>query len=291
MTADLLPDMTPDEYEALKQDIKDNGVIVPVVVDADTGELIDGRHRSRATRELGVDCPKELRRFEDGRARLIYVISTNVHRRSLSKQQRDDILDRLEDEDISQREIARVTGTTRDIVQKRQRSRRGGAPKAPIASSTSDNDDSFSKCALCGNRFKPKPRRGGQKTRFCSTACSGKASRTPKPNCLWCGQPTRTAHSKHCSKRCAAKAIHSPYNSATEQLAIEAEGHLSYAADTLANHLRPGDVDDRYLVLLTERGAAVSKALRAFEKELQHRKEVKTDEAQSNHDSGVAAVG
>ncbi len=42
----FLPELAPDEYEALKADIRTNGVLVPVEVD-EHGTTLDGHHRVR----------------------------------------------------------------------------------------------------------------------------------------------------------------------------------------------------------------------------------------------------
>jgi ParB-like nuclease domain len=62
--ARLFPDMDPGEFAILKFDIRDNGLKVPILLWR--GQLIDGRHRLRACRELGieprfetVDCREE----------------------------------------------------------------------------------------------------------------------------------------------------------------------------------------------------------------------------------------
>ena len=57
----LLPPLTEEEYAALKADIVEHGVLVPIVVDADTGAIVDGHHRQRAWDELraeGAEIPE-----------------------------------------------------------------------------------------------------------------------------------------------------------------------------------------------------------------------------------------
>jgi ParB-like chromosome segregation protein Spo0J len=53
-TTSLLPDLPPAEYEALKTDIKENGVLVAVEVD-EFGIILDGQNRARACRDLGIN--------------------------------------------------------------------------------------------------------------------------------------------------------------------------------------------------------------------------------------------
>jgi len=77
----LLPRLSDDEYEALKRDVAAQGVLVPVVIDADSGEVIEGHHRVRAWTELraeGVkvaDYPKQLQRFDSDDDRVAFVLA------------------------------------------------------------------------------------------------------------------------------------------------------------------------------------------------------------------------
>jgi ParB-like chromosome segregation protein Spo0J len=52
--AALFPIMTDDELQDLADDIRENGLLHPIVLDAD-GVLIDGRNRLRACEIAGVD--------------------------------------------------------------------------------------------------------------------------------------------------------------------------------------------------------------------------------------------
>jgi ParB-like chromosome segregation protein Spo0J len=57
----LLPELLPEQFEALKADIAKRGVMVPVLLD-EYGAIIDGHNRARACRELGInDYPVEIR--------------------------------------------------------------------------------------------------------------------------------------------------------------------------------------------------------------------------------------
>lgn len=47
----VMPPLSEEEFAALKQDIEENGVLLPVVQD-DGGNIIDGHHRARAHDEL-----------------------------------------------------------------------------------------------------------------------------------------------------------------------------------------------------------------------------------------------
>ena len=51
----LLPELSEAEFATLKADIAARGVVVPVVVDADSGAIIDGHHRVRAFEALRAE--------------------------------------------------------------------------------------------------------------------------------------------------------------------------------------------------------------------------------------------
>lgn len=96
----LFPDMTEEEYTALKEDIKHKGILVPIEFDTD-GNIIDGYHRFRAFGELieeGVDLPmfdKVERRFESEEAKIEYVLALNLKRRQLNQEQRQELIAKL----------------------------------------------------------------------------------------------------------------------------------------------------------------------------------------------------
>jgi ParB-like chromosome segregation protein Spo0J len=95
----VMPHLSNEEYEALKEDIAQNGVSVPVVQDTD-GNIIDGHHRVQAYQEL----------LAEGRAAGGYPIverggittdekrdlawSLNMQRRHLNQAQKRDAIER-----------------------------------------------------------------------------------------------------------------------------------------------------------------------------------------------------
>lgn len=81
--AEVFPMLDEEALQELAEDILQNGLQVPVVIDRD-GVLIDGRNRLAACKIAGVDP-----RFEtlDGDP-LAYIISANVNRRHLNVGQR-----------------------------------------------------------------------------------------------------------------------------------------------------------------------------------------------------------
>lgn len=78
---DVMPDMSDEEYESLKESIRQNGFdpSTPIVVD-ETGQIIDGHHRFRACRELDID-PITVTVEESSIER---ALRTNLARRDLS---------------------------------------------------------------------------------------------------------------------------------------------------------------------------------------------------------------
>ena len=53
--ADIVPPMTPDEYDAFLTDVLDRGITTPLTVTQD-GVVLDGRHRFGAAITLGIDA-------------------------------------------------------------------------------------------------------------------------------------------------------------------------------------------------------------------------------------------
>lgn len=79
----LFAPLRTEEYDALKADIAKRGILVPVEVDEDTGEILDGHHRLRIAQELEIEAPKVLRRFASEDDRVEHVLKINLLRRHL----------------------------------------------------------------------------------------------------------------------------------------------------------------------------------------------------------------
>lgn len=96
--AGLFPEMSPDEYAALKADIQANGLREPIWLHE--GRVIDGRHRARACHELGIR--PATRNWSGTGSLTAFVVSLNIHRRSLTSSQRAaiavDVAEMLEEE-------------------------------------------------------------------------------------------------------------------------------------------------------------------------------------------------
>ena len=74
-----------EDFVALLKRSKDVvGYLQPVVVDADTYEIVDGRHR----KEADPGWPEERRKFKGSKEKLLYKIVSNNMRRTVSKKER-----------------------------------------------------------------------------------------------------------------------------------------------------------------------------------------------------------
>lgn len=114
----LLPELTTEEFAALRDDIAERGVMVPVEVD-DEGRVLDGHHRARACEELGIDYPVVVRSGLTETEKRQHARRANLLRRHLSRQQRRQVIaDVIADEpELSNRAVARLVGCSHNTVQ------------------------------------------------------------------------------------------------------------------------------------------------------------------------------
>lgn len=84
--ANLFPLLEGAEYESLKADINKHGLRVPIVMDAATNTILDGRNRYRVCRELGIDYTVDCKWYK-GNEPYAYVYSLNAERRDLTPTQ------------------------------------------------------------------------------------------------------------------------------------------------------------------------------------------------------------
>jgi ParB-like chromosome segregation protein Spo0J len=83
----VLPSMAPEQFEALKADIEERGVLTPIDVDED-GHILDGHLRYRACVELGLtDFPTIVRPGLSEEDRRMFARKSNMLRRHLSREQ------------------------------------------------------------------------------------------------------------------------------------------------------------------------------------------------------------
>jgi hypothetical protein len=81
--AELFPLLEGEEFEALVNDIKSNGLHQPIVLFE--GRILDGRNRYRACKRARIE---PIFKSYKGKAPLEFVISLNLKRRHLNESQR-----------------------------------------------------------------------------------------------------------------------------------------------------------------------------------------------------------
>jgi len=87
----LLYPISSEEYEALKKDIIDNGIKVPLIIN-NNNILLDGYTRLRIAKELKLDTvPCIIESFNDKLEEVLFIIRINVHRRHLNTAQKAEI--------------------------------------------------------------------------------------------------------------------------------------------------------------------------------------------------------
>ncbi len=113
----VMPPLSAEEYAALRDDIAERGIVVPVVVDQHD-RLLDGHHRRQIADELQIDCPVEVRQVADDEDARTVAFTLNLTRRHLTREQRREMIAReaaARPED-SDRAIARRLGCSPSTV-------------------------------------------------------------------------------------------------------------------------------------------------------------------------------
>jgi 16S rRNA G966 N2-methylase RsmD len=83
----LLPKLSKEEYEALKESIKTEGQHYPIIINQE-GFILDGHHRFQICQELSVTPRYEVKEFTSLLHEKKFVIESNLTRRHLNKFQR-----------------------------------------------------------------------------------------------------------------------------------------------------------------------------------------------------------
>lgn len=143
--AELIPPMTEQEFAELKAGIERKGYLPDEPVVVFEGKILDGRHRYKACREIGIEAPTRLFGGSEDDAK-DYVISKNLDRRHLT---------------TGQRSVAALRLLDYEKVEAKKRQADGGrkaAPGRPAESSPQlgvTNDDPHTKeaTAVAGKRL------------------------------------------------------------------------------------------------------------------------------------------
>ncbi len=111
-----MPPLSQEEYEALKADIAERGVQVPVEYD-EQGNILDGHHRVQACKELGIkDWPSVIRCGMSEEDKIEHALTLNLSRRHLSREQRQELVVKLRGQGWSLRRIAAKLGVSDGTV-------------------------------------------------------------------------------------------------------------------------------------------------------------------------------
>ena len=88
----VVPPLSDEAYAHLKRDISEKGVLVPVEYDED-GNILDGHHRVRACRELGVtEWPRVVREGMTEDEKRAHARCLNLVRRQLTRKQKQELI-------------------------------------------------------------------------------------------------------------------------------------------------------------------------------------------------------
>lgn len=85
----VLPRLSDSEFEGLKQSIDESGILQSIVIDRESMTIIDGHHRWRAAKELGLEqVPVRAPDFDDEEDRMRVGVKLNAHRRQMTGEQK-----------------------------------------------------------------------------------------------------------------------------------------------------------------------------------------------------------
>lgn len=92
----LVPEMSAIEWQEFIENVKKFGIRQPITINKDL-TILDGRHRVRACKELGIQKIAAIVNEMDEQQAIEYVRDTAIERRTLSVEQRLDIIFKCED--------------------------------------------------------------------------------------------------------------------------------------------------------------------------------------------------
>jgi len=110
--AERVPEMRPAEWRALLEDVRERGILEPLRLAPDGVTVLDGRHRLRAARELGLAAVPTAPALCEPGDEAGYMLRAALHRRHLSDDQRAVLAARLADSMTPERWGRRESGIT-----------------------------------------------------------------------------------------------------------------------------------------------------------------------------------
>ena len=117
----IMPALSQEDYRALKQDIAERGIIIPLEMD-EGGNILDGHHRLRAWKELqdeGLELPPYDRVVRAGfteEQKRNHIRALNILRRHLTKEQLEEQWEAMRQDGMSYRQIAEASGVSHETV-------------------------------------------------------------------------------------------------------------------------------------------------------------------------------
>lgn len=115
---DLIPDIAVEEYQTLKQDIQENGILIPIFVDEHHG-VIDGIQRLKVAAELGLKkIPFQIYPNLSESEKKELALKVNAIRRHWSTEDRINLAKRLRKEAYSLRRIADILNLSHETVRR-----------------------------------------------------------------------------------------------------------------------------------------------------------------------------
>lgn len=118
MKYQVMPELSAEEYQRLKEDIAANGVQVAVEYD-EVGNILDGHHRVKACQEIGLtDWPKVFRVGMTEEEKIEHALRLNLTRRHLTREQKQAVIrEKLkENPAVSDRKLADALGVSNSTV-------------------------------------------------------------------------------------------------------------------------------------------------------------------------------
>ena len=112
-----MPPLDPAQYDALRADIAEHGIVQPVVVDQH-GRILDGNNRVQIARDLGIDYAVVVERVTDEDDAYDRAVTLNCARRHMTREQQREVIRReiARRPDDSDRAIARRVGCSPSTV-------------------------------------------------------------------------------------------------------------------------------------------------------------------------------
>lgn len=177
-TYQIMPELSQADYLALKQDIAERGIQIPIEIDR-SGNILDGHHRLRAWKELRAEgwnlqdkYPRVVRLFETEEQKRNHIRALNILRRHLTREQLEEQWAAMRQDGMSYRQIAEASGVSHQTVMratgpngpvqppavvgkdgKKRSPTKPKPPAAPIASFFVGTDEDEEKAKLKANKI------------------------------------------------------------------------------------------------------------------------------------------